>query len=344
MGTVGIIGLGLIGGSFGLALKRAKLADTTVIGHDRDNRRAERARDAGAIDRIAASQTDLAREADLVVLATPILPMRRILEEIASHLKRGAVVTDTASTKKSVMTWARDSLPDHVHFIGGHPMAGKEKSGPEAAEETLFDNRPYVVIPSVNASEASVNAIFGLAELLGGRPMFMEAEEHDAYAAAISHLPLVASVALFSMAHGSQAWPELANLAGPGFHDLTRLASGRPEMAHDISLTNRDNITHWIDRYIDELLRLRELVDRRGDEDENLFRTFVETQLARDAFVANPPVRQIPGMAVDMPTPNDSLVALLAGGYAAERMREVTENMESDIRDRQQERLRHRSD
>ncbi|HLF78847.1 MAG TPA: prephenate dehydrogenase/arogenate dehydrogenase family protein, partial [Dehalococcoidia bacterium] len=188
MGKLAIIGLGLIGGSLGLALKRAEPIDTEVVGFDRDVDVGMRALKAGAITHLAPSLEAAVRDATLVVIATPILNVRRVFEEIAPVIGRGTVVTDTASTKGEVLRWARQILPRDVHFVGGHPMAGKEQSGMEAAEESLFDGRPYVIVPSVDAAPGAVNAVIGLAEAVGGVPYFQDADEHDAYAAAISHV------------------------------------------------------------------------------------------------------------------------------------------------------------
>jgi len=343
MGKVGIIGLGLIGGSMGLALKRAGLQDTDIIGFDRDRDVESRALKFGAVDKLARTLEELASQASIIVIATPIVSIEKVMREIAPHVQRGAVVTDTASTKGSVMRWARDVLPQGVHFVGGHPMAGKEQSGPQAAEAGLFHDRPYVIVPSVDAGPGAVNAIIGLAEAIGARPFFLDADEHDAYAAAISHVPLVASVALFALARGSSAWPELAGMAGPAFTDLTRLASGHPEMSHDICLTNKQNISHWIDRYVAELRRMQELIE--GEDEEVLFRLLAETQIERENFLAKPPERERPGLPDDMPTPSQSFLNLLAGSMWAERAREITTSLEDRARDREREdRLRRRRD
>ena len=341
MGTVGIVGLGLIGGSMGLALKRAKLKDAEVIGFDRDAEVEVRAHKYGAVDRIARSLEELAAESAIIVIATPIISVEKVFRAIAPHLQRGAVVTDTASTKGAVVRWAREILPPGVHFVGGHPMAGKEKSGPQAAEATLFDGRPYVVVPSVDATPGAVNAVVGLAETVGAKPCFLDADEHDAYAAAISHVPLVASIALFALARGSTAWPELAGMAGPAFKDLTRLASGEPEMSHDICLTNKDNISHWIDRYVAEIRRLQDLI-QSGDA-ESLFKALAETQIERENFLFSPPEREQPGFAADLPTPNQSFLNLMAGSLWADRAREITTSLEGRQKERErQERLRRR--
>ncbi len=342
MGTVGIVGLGLIGGSMGLALKRAKLSSTEIIGYDRDPDVAARALKNRAVDRVFHDLYHLANESGLIIVATPIIAVRTVFEELAPHLKAGVVVTDTASTKGDVLRWARELLPAGAHFVGGHPMAGKEQSGPQAAEATLFDGRPYCIVPAVDAHSGAVNAVLGLAEAVGGVPFFLDADEHDAYAAAISHLPLVASVALFGLARASTAWPELAQMAGPGFKDFTRLASGHPEMAHDICLTNKANLTHWIDRYVTELLRLKDLI--AGEDAEVLFRALAETQIERDNYLENPPRREPPSLDTSgLPTPSQSFLNLLAGGMWADRAREMTQMIEDRTKQRDREqRLRRR--
>ena len=338
MGKLAIIGLGLIGGSMGLALRRAEPVNTEVTGYDRDLDVGIRAHRFGAIDRLAQSSQDAVRDATMVIIATPITSVRRVMEEISPHLKPGCVVTDTASTKSDVMRWARDTLPRNVYFVGGHPMAGKEQSGNEAAEESLFDDRPYVVIPAVDAVQGAVNAVLNLATAVGAKPFFLDADEHDAYAAAISHVPLVASIALFSLARGSNAWPELAGMAGPAFRDLTRLASGSPEMAQDICMTNKDHILHWLDRYITEVYRLRDLIDT--NDPETLFRSLAEAQLEREEFILNPPERKpVVPAPTDMPSPVDALL----GSLALSRARELTGDLEKRQKERAREdRLRRR--
>jgi prephenate dehydrogenase len=342
VGKLAIIGLGLIGGSLGLALRRAEPQNTEVIGFDRELEVGARALQARAIDRVARSVREAVEDATLVVVATPIINVRNVFEEMAPHLGRGTVVTDTASTKGDVMRWARDILGRNVHFIGGHPMAGKETSGPAAAEESLFDGRPYVVIPSVDAAPGAVNAVIGLVQAIRAQPVFLDADEHDSYAAAISHLPLLTSIALFNLARGSAAWPELAGMAGPAFRDLTRLASGEPEMSHDIFSTNRANVLHWLERYITELRRLGELVETA--DPETLFRSLAETNLERETFLVSPPERPDGGPpAADLPSPVDSLMGTLAGALWQSRAKEMTDVLEERQRERaREERLRRR--
>ncbi len=335
MGKLAIIGLGLIGGSLGLALQKSKSVNADIVGWDRDYDTAQRALKAGAVQKISAGPEDAVRGASLVIIATPILSIRKVFDEIAPHLQSGAVVTDTASTKGDILRWANELLPADVHFVGGHPMAGKEKSGPQAAEATLFEGRPYCIIPGVNAADGAVHSIVGLTEAIGAKTFFLDAEEHDAYAAAISHLPLLTSIALFRLAKSSSAWPELGSMAGPAFYDLTRLASGQPEMTQDIFITNRDNVLHWLERYSVELQKMADMI--RSDDRERMFRDLAEVQFERDNFVLNPPKRDDQGPKVEMPSASESFLSIMGGALWNQRSKEITESLEERQRAREQE-------
>ena len=232
MPRIAIIGTGLIGASIGLGLKASgEIEGLEVAGYDRSSDNLKQAKRMGALDFSARDAQEAVRGAAIVVLATPLLAMRRIMHEIAPALEQGAVVTDTGSTKAEVMEWAAGELPQPVAFVGGHPMAGKTDAGPDSAEAGLFRNARWVIVPATRSAATAVDAVRGMIETLGAKVTFMDAEEHDAYVAAISHLPLMAATALFTLAHGSDAWPELSQLAASGFKDTTRLAGTEPNMA-----------------------------------------------------------------------------------------------------------------
>ena len=317
-----IIGLGLIGGSLGLALKRAQLEELEIVGHDAERGIAGRARKLGAIDREARQAASAVEGAALVIIATPILQVAKVLEEIAPALGEGTVVTDTASTKREVLRWAGELLPEEVAFVGGHPIAGKEQSGLDAADASLFEGRPWAITPAVDAPEQAVRTVESLIALAGAQPVLIDAEEHDSYLAAVSHLPLLLSTALFSLASRSQAWPDLAQLAGPGFRDTTRLASSSPDLSHDICLTNRENLLHWLDRYGEELSRFRRLIDESEDR-EALIETFFKTQASRDAFLREPPPRPGPAQEADIPGAAERMLSFMVGEYVVRRTKEV---------------------
>jgi prephenate dehydrogenase len=336
---VSIIGLGLIGGSLALAFKKAHLKDIEIVGFDKSWEAGKKAKKLGAVDRVASDLPSTVQGAVMVILATPILAIRNALEEIAPHLREGCVVTDTGSTKAEVLRWAGELLPEHVNFVGGHPMAGKEKSGIEAAEAELFVDRPYCIVPTVTAGERAINTVVGLVQLVGARPVFIDAEEHDSYAAAVSHLPIMVSASLFSLARGSEAWPEMANLAGSGFRDLTRLASGDPEMTHDISLTNRDGIVHWLDRMIGELRRYRDLI--QGDEEE-LFKALARVQMDRETFLLSPEVSRPGQTEVDLISSGERMASLLVGEHWVRRAKDITKALDERSKEKEKDRrLRH---
>jgi prephenate dehydrogenase len=314
-----IIGLGLIGGSLGLALKAAGLPEVEIVGHNRHRDVANKARKIGAIDRAEHNLPRAVERASVVVIATSVLAVREIMQQIAPDLPDGCTVTDVSSTKVQVMEWAADLLPPTVNFVGGHPMAGKETRGIDSADAGLFRERAYCICPAVNAHEDAVRAVVGMAQLVGAQPLFLEPKEHDQYAAAVSHLPLIVSTALFTLLRASPAWEDLAPMASSGFAGATRLASGDPQMSHDIFLTNREAVVHWLDRMLEELRRYRDLL--HGDSEE-LLRTFIEAQSDRNTFLAEPRPRRTEGEPPDV---RRELMNSLMGGWVADRMKKARE-------------------
>ncbi len=279
---VAIIGLGLIGGSIGLALHKAKAA-SYVVGYDLGRGVAERARKTGSIDEFYEKLADVVRGAELVILATPVGAMQVLLQSLGPVLSPGTVVTDVASTKAQVIHWAEEFLPANVSFIGGHPMAGKEISGVEAADADLFKNRIYCLTPTALTRSSAVHKVSALIEMLGARVRFLEPVEHDRLVASVSHVPFLAAIALMTTAAEDPAWGEASLLASSGFRDATRLAAGSPEMYRDICLTNSSAISSCLDQYIAALVRLRE---RIADNDKDLNELFVEAQHLRQKWQA----------------------------------------------------------
>lgn len=274
---VAIIGLGLIGGSIGLALHKAKAAQQ-VVGYDLGKGVSNQARKVGAIDQPFATLADAVRGADLVVLATSVGAMRALLQELSSTVTPGAVVTDVASTKVQVISWAEEYLPATVAFVGGHPMTGKELSGVEAADASLFQGRIYCLTPTPRTRPVAINKVSTFVEALGARVRFLEPVEHDGQVAGVSHLPFVASIALMNTVAESAGWGDAALLASGGFRDMTRLAAGNPEMYRDICLSNSESLTRWLDGYIAALHMLR---DRIAAHDKDLNETFTNARQLR---------------------------------------------------------------
>lgn len=279
---VAIIGLGLIGGSIGLALRQGKKSSWEVVGHSRRQEMVAKALCIGAIDRGETNLGDAVQQAEIVIVATPVLTVKEIFSTIAPHLPSGCVVTDTGSTKVQIMKWADEILPSTVNFVGGHPMAGRETYGIQVAEAKLFRKCTYCLTPSEKASPHSIDTVIAMVKKLGATPFFVDAEEHDNLVAGISHLPMVLSAALVSLTTRNPSWCKMSKLAASGYHDLTRLASGSPEVNSHICLSNQDAIVDWIDGFIRELNRYRQSI---ANGDKRLEQALTEASEARQEWL-----------------------------------------------------------
>ncbi len=287
MQRVLIVGLGLIGGSIGLALRRwaeerkvdgRKPLEVTGFDSNLDHQR--HAEKLGAIDRGAWDLAKAAREADIIVLATPVNGLREVMQDLAPNLKPGAIVTDTGSTKGRVLEWAAEILPREVYFIGGHPMAGKTQSI-EGADADLFAGATWCISPSVTASEDAVRTVLGLVAAAGAEPFFIDPHEHDAYVAGVSHLPFVLSASLMNAVARDPSWREMKSLTASGFRDTTRLAAGSPAMHRDILITNRDSVVRWLDAMTATLGEIRDAIASNDDASVEKIDSFMTE--ARDA-------------------------------------------------------------
>jgi len=281
---VTIIGLGLIGGSIGLSLRQGNRLGWEIVGYSRRQETIAGALKLGAIGRGEVNLENAVKQADLVIIATPVLTVKEILSKIAPHLSCGCTVTDTASTKVQVVKWAKEILSPKVDFIGGHPMAGKESYGIQAAEAKLFRGCTYCLTSSEDASPKSIGIMTSMVKKLGAIPFFIDAQEHDNLVAGISHLPILLSAALVSLTTKNPSWLKISKLAASGYRDLTRLASGNPEVNSNICLSNQEAIINWVDKFIQELERYRQLV-AKGDN--RLEQTLAETNKARQKWLKN---------------------------------------------------------
>lgn len=271
MQRVTIVGLGLIGGSIGLGLRRwsaqqSKGSDQTleIVGFDTDIDQQQYAKKLNAVDKTEWDLSKAIRDADVVVISVPVMAMKETFINIAPHLKSGAVVTDVGSTKSDVLEWARTELPRTVSFVGGHPMAGKTQSI-EGAEADLFKGATWCVCPLPTAKDEAVRNVLGMIAALEAEPYFIDPHEHDGHVAGVSHVPFILSAALVNAVSGDPAWRDMKTLTSSGFRDASRLASGSPTMHRDISITNREAITRWIEKTIGELERAKAAMNQGDD-------------------------------------------------------------------------------
>ena len=263
---VSIIGLGLIGGSLALALKR----DPSIIvtGFDRSYKSADEAYRRGIIDEVAPSVKLAAKSADFLIFAVPVAATTELLiESVKWDLKKSVIVTDTGSTKAPIMLAAKGLIDKGVSFIGGHPMAGSHKSGIAAAIEHLFENAYYILTP---AEGCPINDVERLKQLLTGtrgKLAVLNAKEHDEMTAVVSHFPhIVASSLVNLLASQDQRQPFVRRLAAGGFRDLTRIASADPIMWRDITIQNHDELLAQFDRWFSEMAKVRKMLEENKPE------------------------------------------------------------------------------
>ncbi len=282
-GKVVVCGVGLIGGSFALALKEAG-AVREVVGLGRNRAPLEEALALGVIDRIGDGWEDAATDADLVLLAMPVGQMPPVMAALATHLRPGTLVTDGGSTKGDVVVAARAAFGDKIaQFVPGHPIAGAEKSGVTAAQADLYRGKRVVLTPVPENAADSTARIRAAWEACGAKVSQLVAEEHDRVFAAVSHLPHLLAFALVHDLAGRDNSDQLFGFAAGGFRDFTRIASSHPEMWRDICLANRAALLKELDAYINELLKTRVLL--AGADADGLESMFATARARRDAWL-----------------------------------------------------------
>ena len=264
-GRVALIGLGLIAGSMSRAMRRAGLAGE-VVGTARSAATREKAREIGLVDRVADTAAEAVEGADLVVLATPIGAMGSVTAEIAPHLRPGATVTDVGSVKRQVLEAVAPHLPEGVHFVPAHPIAGTEHSGPESGFAELFDNRWCLLTPPDGTDPDAVARLAALWEGMGANVETMEPGHHDLVLAVTSHAPHLIAYTMVGVADdlGRVTDSEVVKYSAAGFRDFTRIAASDPTMWRDVFLTNKDATLEILGRFTEELFALQRAI-RTGD-------------------------------------------------------------------------------
>jgi prephenate dehydrogenase len=261
-----IVGVGLLGGSLGLAVKRRRLA-REVVGYVRRAASVVECRKRRAVDLATRDLRDAVANADLVILCTPLAQMPSLTRELLPALKHGAIVTDVGSVKAGVVR-GLESLIHRAgaHFIGSHPMAGAEKTGVAAARADLFEGAACVVTPTKRSNPAALQKVERFWKGVGGRVLRLKPEVHDALVSRSSHLPHVVAATLANLVL-DPAYPKTqAALCANGFRDATRIASGSPEMWRDIVLANKRNLRHSLGNFIGELRRLQRALQKEDEK------------------------------------------------------------------------------
>jgi cyclohexadieny/prephenate dehydrogenase len=283
-GSIALIGIGLIGSSISHAVRRGKLADR-ITGHARTAETRATALQLGLIDEAYENAAEAVRDADLVILCVPVGACGTVAREIAPHLKPGAIVTDVGSVKGSVVADVAPHIPEGVHFVPGHPIAGTENSGPESGFAELFDNRWCILTPSVGDDAGPTAKLQAFWEGLGSDVEIMTPDHHDMVLAIVSHLPhLIAFNIVNSARHLEQVTDtEVIKFSAGGFRDFTRIAASDPVMWRDVFLNNKEAVLEMLGRFSEDLTDLQRAI-RFGDGDK-LQRLFGEARGVRKGII-----------------------------------------------------------
>lgn len=278
---VAVIGVGLIGGSLAIILRKKGYAEK-IVGVGRGIPNLEAAKKLGIIDSFTQDIPEGVKDADLVIIATPVLRIGETVRKAAPHLKKGAIVTDVGSVKRAVIDEVEPMMPKGVHFVAGHPIAGTEQSGAEAAFPELFIDRNCILTPTSKTDAAALETVKTIWEEAGSRVILMDALLHDRILAAVSHLPHMIAYTLVNTVADAGSEDILSYSAG-GFKDFTRIASSSPEMWSDICALNKDAIVSMIDEFQKKLQGLKRLIEA-GDL-EGLKDDFGRAKKLRDSLI-----------------------------------------------------------
>lgn len=283
LSKVAIIGIGLIGASIALAARHHK-SESRIALYDRDEAVRKTAQDLNIGDEICADSAACVADADLVILAVPVGAMKAVMNEIKDHLKQGAIITDTGSTKRSVIRDIGPLIPNTCHLVAGHPLAGTEFSGPEAGFPSLFDGRYWLIIPGETPQE-KVSQLEQFLSALGAMTEQMGADYHDRILALTSHLPHLIAYTIVGTATDLEQdlKNDVIRFSASGFRDFTRIAASDPVMWRDVFINNDEAILEMLQRFNEDLSYLQRAI--RWKEGDKLFELFSQTRDIRRSII-----------------------------------------------------------
>ena len=272
-----IVGLGLIGGSVGLAIKRSNISNQ-ITGYARSNSTLERAIELGLVDKVEDNLKDAVNDCDLVILATPLSAFKKLVEEMSPFLKKDCIITDTGSAKLSVIEDLSGILPSNVEFVPGHPIAGTEESGPDAGFAELFDNRWCILTPTDDNSSHAVDLVREFWESIGSKVEIMDPLHHDKVLAITSHIPHLIAFNIVGTANNlaNVTEKEVVKYSAGGFRDFTRIAASDPKMWSDIFTYNSEAVLEMLELFSDDLAKLKAAVIKK--DSDLLFSNYEKTR------------------------------------------------------------------
>ena len=279
-----IVGLGLIGGSLGLAIKRSNISNQ-ITGYARSNSTLERAIELGLVDKVEDNLKDAVNDCDLVILATPLSAFKKLVEEMSPFLKKDCIITDTGSAKLSVIEDLTGILPSNVEFVPGHPIAGTEESGPDAGFAELFDNRWCILTPTDDNSSHAVDLVREFWESIGSKVEIMDPLHHDKVLAITSHIPHLIAFNIVGTANNlaNVTEKEVVKYSAGGFRDFTRIAASDPKMWSDIFTYNSEAVLEMLELFSNDLAKLKSAVIKK--DSDLLFSNFEKTREVRKNII-----------------------------------------------------------
>ena len=279
---IAIVGMGLIGGSIGMAVRKKRLAEE-VLGIARRKESLKKAVEKGAIDKGTTETEGSLKDADLVIVALPVGVIPETVRQMGPHLKPGCIITDVGSTKKSIVDTIDSFLPERFCFIGSHPLAGSEKSGIDSARDSLFTNTTCIITPGKHSPSESVSRLRDFWEALETQVLVMTPEEHDLIVALTSHLPHLAAAGLVNLVKDfSHKDNRILSAVASGFRDTTRIAGSSPVLWHDICMSNRETIASVLRTYRELLEKIEQSITQ--EESACLLDFLKKAKNARDAL------------------------------------------------------------
>ncbi|MDD4680907.1 MAG: prephenate dehydrogenase [Clostridia bacterium] len=269
--NISIVGLGLIGGSMAKALRRTN-PNFIITGMDKNEENQLLAKQDGGIDKAADNLRDAVKDAHVIFLCTPVHSISEMLRELGTIVRPGTIITDVGSIKSSIMKEAERTFPDDIHFIGGHPMAGGERSGYASSIAHLFENAYYVLTPRTGTPSSAVKNLESLISSTGALPLVLDPLTHDIRVGAVSHLPhIIAATLVNTVKEWDNSEQSIQKLAAGGFKDITRIASSQPEMWRDICLSNKEQLLPMINDFIQKLTQFKKELESSNKAEIEVF-------------------------------------------------------------------------
>ncbi|MCY4653955.1 MAG: prephenate dehydrogenase [Dehalococcoidia bacterium] len=319
MEKIAIVGVSPVGVSMGLALMDRRLGNTEIVITSGDRNIVSQASKLAAANKTTTSMRDAVEDAHLVILDAPVSELREVMDTIGPYVESGAVVTDTSNVKGPVLKWSEELLPQDTNFIGGYPLIKSPPESIEVANAAIFRAARYTITPKDDSDQQSIRTVVGLVEAIGASPVFLDPVEHDSYAAAMHHLPMIMSSAFVTATAGSEGWREMHMLAEAQFNTFGKHASNDPLDNEAVCLANPDSIVHWVDQLILELYNYRnEIKEVDNDGGDALLDRFVKAWEHRAKWEAD---AVVPRDGAHLPSAGESMMSAMLGEKLAQRLR-----------------------